>query len=102
MTGRKLSDGRKANGKWVDRWKDPRTGKHRQVTFDLKRDRDAHKRERIRRQQLGGAAAVVMLERDVLLAEYVEHWWERHALVELTAKTRDVYAHVWAKHLLSR
>jgi len=101
VTGRKLSDGRKANGKWVDRWKDPLTGKHRQVTFDLKRDRDVYKRERIRRQQLGGAASVVMLERDMLLAEYVEHWWERHALVELTAKTRDVYAHVWAKHLLS-
>lgn len=102
MTARKRSDGRKANGKWVDRWKDPLTGKHRQVTFDLKRDRDAHKRERIRRQQLGGAAALVMLERDLLLAEYVEHWWEHHALVELTEKTRDVYAHVWAKHLLHR
>lgn len=100
MTGRTRTDGRKPNGKWVDRWSDPVTGQHRQRTFDRKGDRDRFKRERIRQQQLGGLAA--LLEPDVSVAEYVEHWYEAHALVELTAKTRKVYAHAWAKHLLPR
>jgi hypothetical protein len=46
-----VANGRKSNGKGVDRWREG--GRHRQRTFDRRGDRDVFRRERIRRQQLG-------------------------------------------------
>src|ERR671928_216010 len=34
-----MANGRKSNGKWVDRWREG--GRHRQRTFDRRGDRDA-------------------------------------------------------------
>ncbi len=65
-----MANGRKANGKWVDRWREG--GRDRQRTFDRRGDRDAFRRERIRRQQLGG---LVALERNVTLGEFIEDYW---------------------------
>lgn len=92
-------DGRKANGKWVDRWREP-DGTHRQRTFDRKGDRDTFRRERLRRKQLGDVAS--FLVEDITLGAFVEEWWAEHALVELETSTRSNYAVVWDRHLLPR
>ncbi len=92
-----MSDGRKSNGKWIDRWHE--SGVKRQRTFDRKGDRDAFRRERIRRQQLGD---VVLVARDITLADFVEEWWREYALVELETSTRAAYAQTWEKHLRRR
>lgn len=93
-----MKDGRKANGKWVDRWHEG--GVKRQRTFDRKGDRDTFRRERIRRQQLGD---VVVVARDVTLADFVhDHWWPEYALMELERSTRATYAQTWDKHLRRR
>lgn len=92
-----MANGKKGNGKWVDRWREG--GRHRQRTFDRRGDRDAFKRERIRRQQLGG---LVRLEHDVALAEFMEHYWQLHAKPNLEPKTRAVYRQQWGKHILPR
>lgn len=95
---RKLRDGKKPNGKWIDRWHEG--GVKHQRTFDLKGDRDNFRRERVRRQQLGG---LVIVQRDVSLAEFVElEWWPEYALLDLEKSTRATYAQTWAKHLLPR
>ena len=38
----------------------------------------------------------------VTLAVFVETYWQLHAVPNLAATTRDVYAHVWEKHLRRR
>ncbi len=90
-----MANGKKSNGKWVDRWREG--GRHRQRTFDRRGDRDAFRRERIRRQQLGG---LVVLEHDVTLAEFMEDYWRLHAIPNLEPKTRAIYRQQWGKHLL--
>jgi integrase len=92
-----MANGKKGNGKWVDRWREG--GRHRQRTFDRRGDRDAFRRERIRRQQLGG---VVRLEHDVTLAEFVEDYWRLHAIPNLESQTRSTYRQQWGKHILPR
>ncbi|MEA2131973.1 MAG: hypothetical protein QOJ85_4864 [Solirubrobacteraceae bacterium] len=92
-----MANGRKSNGKWVDRWREG--GRHRQRTFDRRGDRDAFRRERIRRQQLGG---LVRLEHDVTLAEFIEDYWRLHAVPNLEPQTRRNYRQQWAKHILPR
>ena len=87
-------NGKKANGKWVDRWREG--GRHRQRTFDRRGDRDAFRNERIRRQQLGG---IFRLEHDVTLAEFMEDYWRRHALLTLEPTTRATYRQQWGKHI---
>jgi hypothetical protein len=87
----RVANGRKSNGKWVDRWREG--GRHRQRTFDRRGDRDAFRRERIRRQQLGG---LVRLEHDITLAEFVEDYWRLHAIPNLEPQTRRNYRQQWA------
>lgn len=89
--------GKKGNGKWVDRWREG--GRHRQRTFDRRGDRDAFRRERIRCQQLGG---LVVLEDDVTLAELVEEYWRLHVIANLEPQTRANYRQQWGKHILPR
>jgi integrase len=92
-----VANGRKSNGKWVDRWREG--GRHRQRTFDRRGDRDAFRRERIRRQQLGG---LVRLEHDITLAEFIEDYWRLHAIPNLEGATRAMYRQQWGKHILPR
>jgi integrase len=33
------------------------------------------------------------------VAEFIETWWQRYAMVRLEPSTRDGYARVWEKHL---
>jgi integrase len=92
-----VANGKKSNGKWVDRWREG--GRHRQRTFDRRGDRDAFRRERIRRQQLGG---LVRLEHDITLAEFMEDYWRLHATPNLEPQTRKTYQQQWGKHILPR
>jgi hypothetical protein len=92
-----VPNGRKSNGKWVDRWREG--GRHRQRTFDRRGDRDAFRRERVRRQQLGG---LVRLEHDVTLAEFIEDYWCVHAIPNLEPQTRKTYGQQWGKYILPR
>ncbi|MDP9400041.1 MAG: tyrosine-type recombinase/integrase [Actinomycetota bacterium] len=94
-----MSDGRKANGKWIDRWREG--GVQRQRTFDRKVDRDRFRTWRRRQAQLGLPVARELAP-GVTLGEFVEDWWEQHALVDLEPSTRRTYAQVWAKHLHPR
>lgn len=92
-----MANGKKSNGKWVDRWREG--GRHRQRTFDRRGDRDAFRRERIRRQQLGG---LVKLEVPATLAEFMEDYWRLHAIPNLEPATRATYRQQWGKHILPR
>jgi len=92
-----MANGRKNNGKWVDRWREG--GRHRQRTFDRRGDRDAFRRERIRREQLGG---LVRLEHDITLAKFMEDYWRLHAVPNLEPQTRRNYRQQWGKHILPR
>jgi hypothetical protein len=49
------ANGRKSNGKWVDRWREG--GRHRQRTFDRRGDRDAFRLAPARDPQPGGGDA---------------------------------------------
>jgi integrase len=93
-----MANGRKSNGKWVDRWREG--SRHRQRTFDRRGDRDAFRSERIRRQQLG--SLVVLEEADVTLAQFMEDYWRLHAIPNLEPATRATYRQQWAKHILPR
>jgi integrase len=92
-------NGRKANGKWIDRWREG--GVQHQRTFDRKADRDRFRDERRRRQQLGGLVADV-LAADVTLGEFMEDYWRLYAIPNLERNTRDAYRQQWAKHLHPR
>ena len=92
-----MANGKKGNGKWIDRWREG--GHHRQRTFDRRGDRDLFRMERIRRQQLGG---LVRLEEAVTLAEFMEDYWRLRAVPTLEPGTRATYLQQWGKHILPR
>jgi hypothetical protein len=82
VPARKTTDGRTPDGKWIDRWHEGDT--RRQRTFDRKGDRDAFRDRRRRAQQLGRTLSdELLLEKDLTLAAWVEHWWARHAVPNL-------------------
>ncbi len=87
---------RKENGKWELRW---REGGHRRArTFDRKGDAVAFEAERIRRKQLGHAA----VPEDVQLSEFVETYWQLHAVPNLAPSTRAFYKVTWVNHIRPR
>lgn len=71
----------------------------RQESFDRVEDRNAFVAELRRLQQVDGLVAI---QRDVTVAEFVETWWELHAIPNLEASTRAVYKGTWGRHLQHR
>lgn len=92
-----MSVRKKTGGRWEVRWRDG--SKRYGRTFDRKSDAERFDLELRRRQQLGGLGALL---NDVTLAEYVEEWWRLHAVPNLSANTRNGYAHLWDRHCLER
>jgi integrase len=89
---------RKPNGRYAIRWREG--GTRHQLTFDLRKDAEAAALEVSRRLQSHG---LVDLNRgSVTLGEFVETWWTLHVIPNLAPDTRDVYLHVWGKHLHPR
>jgi integrase len=86
------------NGRWEARERTGGRGSPRPTrTFDRKADADKWV-ERMRRQRQIGAP----LQEDVTLAEFIEVYWELHALPNLAPSTRDLYKVIWAKHIIGR
>ncbi len=85
---------RKANGRWQARWQEG--GRTRGRTFDRKTDAQDFLAYQRRRKQLGQAA----VPDDVPLRDFVETYWQLHALPNLAQSTRDLYSRVWALHIL--
>ena len=101
MPARKTTDGRTADGKWIDRWVE--SGRKRQRTFDRKGDRDAFRDRRRRAQQLGReVASELMLDDDLTLDAWMEDWWARHAIPNLENQTRVNYKRAWGKWIQPR
>lgn len=101
MPARKTTDGRTADGKWIDRWIEG--GVKRKRTFDRKGDRDAFRDRRRRAQQLGrDVARELLLEEDFTLRAWSEEWVERHAVPNLEKQTRDSYKQQWGKWIEPR
>ncbi len=82
------------------RWKEG--GKHRSRLFDKVRDAEAFDREIKRNKQLGGLARSVVQSHTTLTEFVRDEWWPKYAVPNLEQSTRDVYAQIWAKHLLPR
>lgn len=96
--GKVTSDGRKGNGKWVDRWRE--NGHARQRTFDRKGDRDEFRTWR-RRQQQVGLVVSDLLEPSPLLGEFMEDaYWPLYAIPNLDIATRKRYLQQWGKWIL--
>jgi len=86
------------NGRWEARERTGGRGSPRPTrTFDRKTDADKWV-ERMRRQRQLGAP----LQEDVTLAEFMEVYWELHALPNLAPATRESYKNIWAKHIIGR
>jgi integrase len=101
VPARKTTDGRTPDGKWIDRWHEGDT--RRQRTFDRKGDRDAFRDRRRRAQQLGRTLSdELLLEKDLTLAAWVEHWWARHAVPNLESQTRASYKQQWGRWIQPR
>jgi hypothetical protein len=78
LPARKTSDGRRPDGKWIDRWFEG--ARKRQRTFDRKGDRDAFRARRRRAEQLDHDLAMeLLLEEDLTLSAWCEEWCARHA-----------------------
>jgi hypothetical protein len=82
------------------RWKEG--GRHRSRLFEKVRDAEAFEREIKRNKQLGTLASSVLQSR-MTLTEFVRNeWWPKYVIPNLDESTREVYAQIWAKHLLPR
>jgi integrase len=87
------------NGKWELRWRESGRGSRRHSrTFDRKSDATDYEAWLRRRRQLGQAA----VPDDVKLGEFIETYWQLHAIPNLSSATRDLYGRVWALHVLPR
>ena len=87
------------NGKWELRWREGGRGSRRHSrTFDRKSDATNYEAWLRRRRQLGHAA----VPDDVKLGEFVETYWQLHAMPNLSPATRTLYRRVWALHVLPR
>ena len=84
------------NGKWELRWREG--SQRRSRTFDRKSDAADFDAWLRRRRQLGQAA----VHDDVKLGEFVETYWQLHAVPNLSRSTRDLYGRVWSLHILPR
>jgi integrase len=94
-----VSTRQKPNGSWEVRWREP-DGRRRGRTLTRRRDAERFAAQVRRTLELGG---LVQLDEDLpTLAEWVETWWQLHALPNLAANTRATYARVWDKHLRPR
>jgi integrase len=101
VPARRTTDGRTAQGKWIDRWEEG--GRKRQRTFDRKGDRDAFRDRRRRAQQLGrDVSSELLLDSDVTLSAWIEEWWTRHAVPNLESHTRATYKQQWRKWIKPR
>lgn len=90
--------------KYVYRWyegpvREDGTRERRQQSFDRLQDKADFIDELRRLQQVDG---LVSLTRDVTVAEFVETWWELHAIPNLEASTRTLYKGTWGRHLQRR
>jgi hypothetical protein len=86
------------NGRWEARERTGGRGSPRRTrTFDRKADADKWV-ERMRRQRQLRAP----LQEDITLAEFMETYWEFHALPNLAPSTRELYKVIWAKHIIGR
>jgi hypothetical protein len=80
------------NGRWEARERTGGRGSPRPTrTFDRKADADKWI-ERMRRQRQLGAP----LQENLTLAEFMEVYWELHALPNLAASTRESYKNIGA------
>lgn len=87
---------RRSNGRWEARWREgPR---RRSRTFDRKKDAEDYLAWVRRRQQMGHAG----IPDDVPMSEFVETYWRLHAVPNLSAPTRELYARIWDLHILRR
>jgi len=84
------------NGKWELRWQEG--GRKRSRTFDRKSDAQDFEAWLRRRRQLGQAA----VPDDVKLCEFVETYWQLHAVPNLSDATRALYGRIWDLHILPR
>lgn len=87
---------RKPNGRYELRWRE--AGRRRSRTFDRRGDAVKFESERVRRKQLGHDA----VPEDVVLREFVETYWRFHAVPNLAASTRELYARTWSNHIAPR
>ncbi len=88
---------KRGQARYVYRWWEGEV--RRKASFDRKADRDAFRDEIRRRQQSHGLLA---FERDVTLDALVEAYWRLHAVPNLEASTRSVYAQQWGKWIQPR
>lgn len=88
---------REDTGKYVVRWREGgRNGRQRSRSFDRERDAKAWRTHVDRLAQLGQLAQLDAGK--VTLGEFVEEYWQLHAIPNLAPKTRSIYLHVWSKH----
>lgn len=88
---------REDTGKFVVRWREGgRTGRQRSRSFDRERDAKLWRSHVDRLAQLGQLAQLDAGK--VTLGEFVEQYWQMHAIPNLAPRTRKIYLHVWSKH----
>lgn len=81
--------------KWEVRWRE--NGHHRSKCFTRKADGARFEAKVVLARERGD---VLELDRGKeTLAEFVETWWARYAIPELSDKTRDDYGRAWEKHV---